>query len=70
MQERDAIAGVPELKVMFDLMGARAVAKGNGFDRYWRNLRTLSLHDPMNYKLFDIGNWVVNGAAPMPSSYA
>lgn len=55
---------------MFDLMGARAVANRYGYDLYWRNLRTLSLHDPLDYKLFDIGNWVVNGAAPIPSSYA
>ncbi|MEM9906833.1 MAG: hypothetical protein AAF921_17580 [Cyanobacteria bacterium P01_D01_bin.44] len=41
-----------------------------GYDQYWRNLRTLSLHDPLDYKLLDIGNWVVNGAAPVPSSYA
>lgn len=55
---------------MFDLMGARAVANRYGYDRYWRNLRTLSLHDPLDYKLFDIGNWVVNEEAPIPSLYA
>lgn len=55
---------------MFDLMGARSVINRYGYDRHWRNLRTLSLHDPLDYKLFDIGNWVVNGAAPTPSSYA
>ncbi|ASC71406.1 Dibenzothiophene desulfurization enzyme C [Halomicronema hongdechloris C2206] len=55
---------------MFDLMGARSVANRYGYDHYWRNLRTLTLHDPLDYKLFDIGNWVVNGTAPVPSSYA
>lgn len=55
---------------MFDLMGARSVTSQNGYDRYWRNLRTLTLHDPVDYKLFDIGNWFVNGTAPVPSSYA
>ncbi len=55
---------------MFDIMGARSLVKRYGYDLYWRNLRTLTLHDPVDYKLFDIGNWVVNGAAPMPSSYA
>lgn len=55
---------------MFDLMGARAVANRYGHDRYWRNLRTLSLHDPLDYKLFDIGNYVVNETAPIPSPYA
>lgn len=55
---------------MFDLMGARSVAKQYGYDLYWRNLRTLTLHDPVDYKLFDIGNWVVNGTSPVPSTYA
>ncbi|MGF1537583.1 MAG: acyl-CoA dehydrogenase family protein, partial [Elainellaceae cyanobacterium] len=52
--------GLTVTSQIFDLMGARAVAKRHGFDLYWRNLRTLSLHDPMDYKLLDIGNWVVN----------
>ena len=62
--------GLAVTNQMFDLMGARSVANRYGYDRYWRNLRTLSLHDPVDYKLFDIGNWVVNRTAPMPSSYA
>ncbi|MEO0408246.1 MAG: acyl-CoA dehydrogenase family protein [Cyanobacteria bacterium P01_A01_bin.135] len=62
--------GLTVTSQMFDLMGARATAKRYGFDLYWRNLRTLSLHDPVDYKLLDIGNWVVNEIAPTPSSYA
>lgn len=62
--------GLAVTNQMFDLMGARSVSKKYGFDLYWRNLRTLTLHDPIDYKLFDIGNWVVNGASPVPSSYA
>ena len=55
---------------MFEIMGARSTATKYGFDRYWRDLRTLSLHDPLDYKLQEIGNWVLNGEAPMPSPYA
>ena len=55
---------------MFELMGARSVANTYGFDRYWRDLRTLSLHHPSDYTLQDIGNWVLNGENPMPSPYA
>ncbi|MGJ3245534.1 MAG: acyl-CoA dehydrogenase family protein [Elainellaceae cyanobacterium] len=62
--------GLAVTNQMFDLMGARSVSKTYGFDLYWRNLRTLTLHDPIDYKLFDIGNWVVNGTSPVPSSYA
>jgi alkylation response protein AidB-like acyl-CoA dehydrogenase len=62
--------GLAVTNQMFDLMGARSVTSRYGYDFYWRNLRTLTLHDPVDYKLFDIGNWVVNGTSPMPSSYA
>ncbi|MEO0488050.1 MAG: acyl-CoA dehydrogenase family protein [Cyanobacteria bacterium J06659_2] len=55
---------------MFELMGARSTATRYGFDRYWRDLRTLSLHDPLDYKLQEIGNWVLTGEVPMPSPYA
>lgn len=55
---------------MFELMGARATANVYGFDRYWRNLRTLTLHDPTDYKLRDLGDWVLNGQPPLASPYA
>jgi alkylation response protein AidB-like acyl-CoA dehydrogenase len=55
---------------IFEVMGARATARHYGFDRYWRDLRTFSLHDPIDYKLRTIGNWVVNGEMPMPSQYS
>ncbi|ESA37951.1 acyl- dehydrogenase [Leptolyngbya sp. Heron Island J] len=55
---------------IFELMGARSAAACYGFDRYWRDLRTLSLHDPLDYKLQEIGNWVLNGKAPVPTPYA
>ncbi|ESA38606.1 monooxygenase [Leptolyngbya sp. Heron Island J] len=54
---------------MFELMGARSTAASYGFDRYWRDLRTLSLHDPLDYKLQEIGAWVLNGTIPTPSPY-
>ena len=55
---------------IFELMGARSTAARYGFDQRWRDLRTLSLHDPLDYKLQEIGNWVLSGEAPMPSPYA
>lgn len=55
---------------IFEVMGARATASRYGFDRYWRDLRTFSLHDPADYKLKAIGNWVLNGEFPMPSQYS
>jgi len=36
---------------IFEVMGVRATAASYGFDRYWRDLRTFTLHDPVDYKL-------------------
>lgn len=35
---------------MFNVMGARATSAKYGFDRFWRNVRTHTLHDPNEYK--------------------
>ena len=55
---------------IFETMGARATASRWGFDRWWRNVRTHSLHDPLDYKLRDIGHWLLSGEAPLPSIYS
>lgn len=55
---------------IFEVMGARATSSKYGFDRYWRNLRTFTLHDPMDYKVRDIGNWVLNDELPEPNFYS
>ena len=49
---------------IFSLMGTRSAARANGFDRYWRNARTLSLHDPMEWKYAEIGRHVLTGWEP------
>lgn len=55
---------------IFELMGARATHQRYGFDRYWRNLRTFTLHDPVDYKVRDLGNWALNDTYPTPDFYA
>lgn len=55
---------------VFDNLGARATASQYGFDRFWRNVRVHTLHDPLDYKVRDIGNWVVNATPPTPSLYS
>lgn len=54
---------------MFDVMGARATASRYGFDRFWRNLRTHSLHDPVAYKQREVGRYALLGELPEPSFY-
>lgn len=55
---------------MFEVMGARATATEYRFDRYWRNLRTFTLHDPVDYKVRTVGNWALNGELPNPDFYS
>ncbi|MGL4315872.1 MAG: acyl-CoA dehydrogenase family protein [Pseudomonas sp.] len=55
---------------VFDALGARSTASHFGFDRFWRNVRVHTLHDPLDYKVRDIGNWVINGTPPTPSLYS
>jgi len=50
---------------IFQVMGARAAGKrSNDFDRYWRNARTFTLHDPVDWKRHLIGTWMLEGTPP------
>ena len=51
-------------------MGAGATTRPAGFDRYWRNLRTHTLHDPIDYKFKELGQWALNDTYPNPSFYS
>ncbi|MDZ8055445.1 MAG: acyl-CoA dehydrogenase family protein [Aulosira sp. ZfuVER01] len=55
---------------IFEVMGTRSTGNKYGFDRYWRDLRTFTLHDPVDYKLRDIGNWVLNEELPLVTQYS
>jgi alkylation response protein AidB-like acyl-CoA dehydrogenase len=54
---------------IYALMGTRSTARTNGFDRYWRNARTLSLHDPVDWKHAELGRHVLTGWDPPPGIY-
>lgn len=49
--------------------GARGTDAVNGLDRYWRDARTLSLHDPVDWKNAEIGRHLLTGWAPEPGLY-
>lgn len=53
---------------LFDALGASATLRTNGLDRYWRNARTISSHNPRVYRERQVGAFTVNGTAP-PASY-
>ncbi len=55
---------------IFELTGARSTAAHHRFDRYWRNVRTHTLHDPVFYKAREVGDFALNGRVPEPSLYS
>ncbi|MFZ6045750.1 acyl-CoA dehydrogenase family protein [Pseudomonas sp. CR3202] len=55
---------------IFENLGASATSARYGLDRFWRNVRVHSLHDPLDYKNRDIGRWLLDNQLPTPSIYA
>jgi alkylation response protein AidB-like acyl-CoA dehydrogenase len=55
---------------MFEVMGARATSAQLNLDRFWRNARTHTLHDPVDYKLRELGDFALNDRLPTPSFYS
>jgi len=55
---------------VFEVMGARATANKHGFDRFWRNVRTHTLHNPAEYKVLTAGNYILNGQLPKPGIFS
>ncbi|RQS63006.1 acyl-CoA dehydrogenase [Burkholderia sp. Bp8963] len=56
-------------EALFDACGARATAGSLGLDRFWRNARTHTLHDPLDYRLRDVGRFALTGELPQASLY-
>lgn len=63
-------AGIEISSQMFELTGARATSARFGYDRFWRNVRVHTLHDPIDYKLRDLGRYVLDGSVPEPTAYS
>jgi alkylation response protein AidB-like acyl-CoA dehydrogenase len=55
---------------MFELTGARSTSGRHGLDRFWRNARVHTLHDPVDYKLRDLGRHALDGTLPEPTAYS
>jgi len=55
---------------MFEVTGARSTHAGLRLDRHWRNLRTHTLHDPLDYKVRELGEWALDDRLPTPSFYS
>lgn len=62
----DAIA--PEAATrLLELGGASAASRQKGLDRHWRNIRTITLHNPVAYKAVAIGANLLHDA-PLPAN--
>ena len=53
----------------FEVAGARATASSYGFDRFWRDVRTHSLHDSIDGTIRSIGEYVLNGTVRKRPSF-
>lgn len=49
---------------LFNALGASAASTTKQLDRYWRNARTVSSHNPVIFKQRIVGDWAVNGTEP------
>lgn len=49
---------------LHELGGTRSTLGQYNLDRHWRNARTHTLHDPVRWKFFHVGNYALNGVSP------
>lgn len=49
---------------LFELAGTRSTLQEYNLDRHWRNARTHTLHDPVRWKYYHVGNYYLNGTPP------
>jgi SfnB family sulfur acquisition oxidoreductase len=49
---------------LFELGGTRSTLAEYNLDRYWRNARTHTLHDPVRWKYAILGDYFLNGKNP------
>lgn len=53
-------AGLEITSRIFEVMGSRSTTTKNSFDRYWRNMRTMTLHVPVDTVICNLGNWILH----------
>ncbi|WP_334173969.1 SfnB family sulfur acquisition oxidoreductase [Pseudoxanthobacter sp.] len=57
-------AGLLAAGKLLELGGTSATDRSDDLDRYWRNVRTHTLHDPVRWKYHWIGAYHLNGQRP------
>lgn len=61
------VIATPAARISAAARSSRTTHASLRLDRYRRNLRTQSLHDPVDYKLHDLGDWALNHTRATPS---
>ncbi|CAN7653615.1 SfnB family sulfur acquisition oxidoreductase [Pararhizobium sp. LjRoot238] len=49
---------------LFELAGTRSTLGAHNLDRFWRDARTHTLHDPVRWKFHAVGQYYLNGVQP------
>ncbi|MGL4620165.1 SfnB family sulfur acquisition oxidoreductase [Chroococcidiopsis sp.] len=49
---------------LFELAGTKSTLQEYNYDRHWRNARAHTLHDPVRWKYYAVGNYFLNGVNP------
>jgi alkylation response protein AidB-like acyl-CoA dehydrogenase len=57
--------GIQVTANLFELTGARSTARVFELDRFFRDLRTQSLHDPVAQKRLQVGAYYLRGEYPL-----
>ncbi|MDB5655323.1 MAG: putative acyl-CoA dehydrogenase [Tardiphaga sp.] len=57
-------AGLLAANKLLELGGSSATGRADDLDRYWRDVRTHTLHDPVRWKYHWIGAYHLNGRIP------
>lgn len=80
-QRGDVAVAIAELKVVatevalevanriFEVTGSSSTGNDVGLDLFWRNVRTHSLHDPVDYKKIEVGAYFLHGTTAPLSLY-
>jgi SfnB family sulfur acquisition oxidoreductase len=53
----------------FELAGTKSTLQEFNYDRHWRNARTHTLHDPVRWKYYAVGNYYLNDILPPRHPY-
>jgi alkylation response protein AidB-like acyl-CoA dehydrogenase len=54
---------------IFEFTGSRSTARLFGLDRFYRDVRTHTLHDPVAYKILQVGEYVLTGKHPKSTDW-